>query len=110
MAAVKTLCVRNLPGSNDAAHRKKARCPGALGVFRYTLSLCGGGRLCPPTESSVFSGIYGGFAISQRTDVGIGPYNGARVQNTTRIRIIYTIVPPAMDKSILTATNSRLPP
>ena len=22
---------------NDAAHRKKARCPGALGVFRYTL-------------------------------------------------------------------------
>ncbi len=57
-----------------------------------------------------FSGIYGGFAISQRADVGIGPYNGARVQNTTRIRIIYTIVPPAMDKSILTATNSRLPP
>ena len=54
MAAVKTLCVRNLPGSNDAAHRKKARCPGALGVFRNTLSLCRGGRLCPPTESSVF--------------------------------------------------------
>jgi len=24
---------------NDAAHRKKARCPGALGVFRYTLDL-----------------------------------------------------------------------
>ena len=22
---------------NDAVHRKKARCPGALGVFRYTL-------------------------------------------------------------------------
>lgn len=57
-----------------------------------------------------FSGIYGGFAISKRADVGIGPYNGARVQNTTRIRIIYTIVPPAMDRSILTATNSRLPP
>ena len=37
-----------------AAHRKKARCPGALGVFRYTLSLCRGGRLCPPTECSVF--------------------------------------------------------
>ena len=57
-----------------------------------------------------FSGIYGGFAISQRADVDIGPYNGARVQNTTRIRSIYKIVPPAMDKSILTATNSRLPP
>ena len=25
---------------NDAAHRKKARCPGALGVFRYTLDKC----------------------------------------------------------------------
>ena len=58
-----------------------------------------------------FSGIYGGFGnFPEEPMWGIGLYNGARVQNTTRIRIIYTIVPPAMDKSILTATNSRLPP
>ena len=63
-----------------------------------------------PQNIPLFTEIFGEFVTSQRADVGIGPYNGARVQNTTQIRIIYTIVPPAMDRSILTATNSRLPP
>ena len=31
---------------NDAAHRKKARCPGALGVFRYTLGQRGKYHRC----------------------------------------------------------------
>ena len=49
---------------NDAAHRKKARCPGALGIFRYTLGspahCLGSGRSIdnPPSDSAIVRCVY----------------------------------------------------
>ena len=79
-----------------AAHRKKARCPGALGVFRYTLSLCRGGRLCPPTESSVFREST---ADSQFPEADGSAYNVRAFRTPPGSgKSLYTIVPPAMDR------------
>ena len=46
---------------NDAAHRKKARCPGALGVFRYTLRAhadCGMAWGSPDSRLDVWKEIF----------------------------------------------------